>query len=148
MTVLNQARMRNFNVGNANNTIYNKAASNPFIAKMTTQNSAIAALKQDTYTPANRVMSFEEFYELMTSDKSATEKHAALVEAYGDVLSFCAYEKGMPAVLSGRFSLEEFHFEMERRAESLKLSSRGKSQFSMIASGPNDEDERKESCHG
>jgi len=141
MTVFNQARMRNFNVGSVNQAIQNKAANNPYLAKMTNQNAAVAALKQDTYTPANRVMSYEDFYELMTSDKSAQEKHAALVEAYGDdVLSFCAYETGMKAVKNGSFSLEEFHFELERRAESLRISPRGKSQFSMIAPGPNDED--------
>jgi len=141
MRAIDTAKMRNFSVSNANSAIYSKAANNPYLAKMTNQNSAVAALKQDTYTPANRVMSFEDFYELMTSDKSLEEKYAAIREAYGeDVLSFCAFEKGMPAVLSGRFSLEEFHFEMERRAESLRLSPRGKSQFSMMAPGPNDED--------
>jgi len=94
----------------------------------------------DTYTLATRVMSYEEFHELMTSDKSSMEKHAALYEAYGDVLSYSAYEKGMQAIQNGTYSLEEFHVEMERRSESLRLNPRGKSQFSMMAPGPNDED--------
>ena len=76
----------------------------------------------DTYTLSTRVMSFEEFYELMTSYKSSREKHTALVEAYGNVLSFCAYEKGMQAIQNGTYSLEEFHVNMEVRHESSKTS--------------------------
>ena len=122
MTVFKQARMQNFNVGSVNQAIQNKAANNPYLAKMTNQNSAVAALKQDTYTPSNRIMSYEDFYALMTSDKSPEEKHAALVEVYGDVLSFCAYETGMKAVQNGSFSLEEYHSEMERRSALKKVS--------------------------
>ena len=76
----------------------------------------------DTYTLATRAMTFDEFNELMTSDKSSREKHAALVEKYGNVLSFCAYEKTMQAIQNGTYSLEEFHVNMEVRHESSKTS--------------------------
>jgi len=67
------ARMRNFSASNVNNAINNKAANNPYFTKPTNQNSTIAVLKQDTYTPAGRVTSSEDFYEPMTSDKSPME---------------------------------------------------------------------------
>jgi len=154
MTVLNQAKLQSYNVYAAKNSFNNKTAnisgaSNAKNGKpITDQEQAdISHIKTtmgrtlDTYTLSTRVMSYDEFYELMTSDKSLIEKHSALVEAYGkDVLSFCALEKDMQAIQSGRFSLEEMHVIMERRSESLRLNPRGKSQFSMIAPGPNDED--------
>jgi hypothetical protein len=67
--------MRNFNVGSVNNEIYNKTANNPVPSKFTNQNSTIAELTQDTYIPANRVISYEDFREMMTSDKSPMEKN-------------------------------------------------------------------------
>ena len=154
MTVLNQAKLQSYNVYAAKNSFNNKTAnisgaSNAKNGKpITDQEQAdISHIKTtmgrtlDTYTLSTRVMSYDEFYELMTSDKSMIEKHSALVEAYGkDVLSFCALEKDMQAIQSGRFSLEEMHVIIERRLESLRLNPRGKSQFSMIAPGPNDED--------
>jgi len=69
------ARMRNFNAGNVNNAISNKAANNPFLAKLTNQNSTIEALIQDIYTPTSRVMSSDDSYEPMTSDNSPMEAY-------------------------------------------------------------------------
>jgi len=122
MRLNDMARMRNFNVSQANNAIYNKAASNPYNAKLTNQNSTIAGAPQDTFVSSTRAMSFEDFYQLMTSDKSSAEKHSALIEAYGDVLSFCAFEKDMESIKSGRFNLEEMYKRLEIRAEGLKTS--------------------------
>ena len=122
MTVFNQARMRNFNVGQANSAIYNKAANNPYNAKMTNQNSAIVRAPEDKYDSSVRAMSYEDFYELMTSDKSSTEKHAALVEKYGNVLSLCAFEKDMESIKNGRFNLDEMYKRLEIRAEGLNTS--------------------------
>ena len=86
------------------------------------QKSTEMRAPEDKYDSSTRVMNYEDFYELMTSDKSSTEKHAALVEKYGNVLSFCAFEKDMESIKNGRFNFDEMYKRLEIRAEGLKTS--------------------------
>ena len=142
MLVSDMARMQSFNLNTFKKTINNNVM-------ITNQKSAASAMTQDSYASTARVMSFEDFSELMNSDRTLAEKHAALVEAYGkDVLSYCAFETSAKAVKNGSFNLFEFHAEMERRAESLRMSPKGAKQFSGFAPGPGDEEVERSKALG
>jgi len=124
MRVSDMAKMQSFDVSKVKNSTSNKAASknNQDATQATNQKNATTALTQDSYTPAGKGMTFEQFNHLINSDKSLEEKLTGIQEAFGDVVDKEALEISLQGVKNGKMSMEEMYKRLQARSSMLNVS--------------------------